>query len=110
MASMDIRQHSRSQSLANLSTPGQFTPKIKRFSGTPSGQGVGPVGVNKRSSERTAEDGTERGDVGSPGAAGYVRGGAPDETKGGAGVSNANGVPTGAGLRYARRAIIYNRI
>ena len=37
---------------------------------------------SKRSSERSAEDGTEpqSGDVGSPGAAGYVRGGAPDKT------------------------------
>ena len=63
------------------------------------GRGMGPAGDNKRSSERTAEDGTERSDVGSPGAAGYVRGGAPDEIMGGAGVQDAqhpNGVPPGA--------------
>ncbi len=53
------------------------------------GRGTGPDGVNKRSSERTAEDGTERSDVGSPGAAGYVRGRAPDEIMGGAGVQDA---------------------
>ena len=53
------------------------------------GRGTGPDGSNKRSSERTAEDGTERSDVGSPRAAGYVRGGAPDEIMGGAGERTA---------------------
>ena len=50
---------------------------------------MGPYSSNKRASERTAEDGTERSDVGSPGAAGYVRGGAPDEIMGGAGERTA---------------------
>ena len=41
--------------------------------------------VSRSVSTRPAEDGTEPqgGDVGSPGAAGYVRGGAPDQSRGG---------------------------
>lgn len=41
------------------------------------GQGLRPPGVNRRSSERPAEGGTERSDVGSPGAAGAIRGQSP---------------------------------
>ena len=73
----NFRKRSRSQPLADVSTPGH------------TGRGTGPDGSNKRSSERTAEDGTERSDVGSPRAAGYVRGGAPDEIMGGAGERTA---------------------